>query len=278
MTTSRHTSTLCLVLLLLGGCRAYKKQETSEVRIVGGEFPHMNPDQRTMAHTVSLIARATPNSAMRCTGVVIGPHQVVTAAHCLVNAKQLDIGIGPRYWRLPGIQTTNIMRHPRWTKGYHYDVGIVTFSGDLPDKVKPVPIADKNNLKSGDTVLIAGYGSSGEVHPDLRGEFGFLRQVWVEVDLMEPETTTFTIKPYARKGGCHGDSGGPAFLDRGGKLELIGLISGPSTDAPCDEGHGTLTQIAKYQGWLKCAFQLAQNPLDTLADDESSVDCPASKG
>ncbi len=270
-------STLSLISVVISGCRANHKSDSSEVRVVGGQFAHMVNDQRSLAHTVSLIARNAASSGQQCTGILVGPHQIVTAAHCLVNIKQLDIGIGPRYWRLPGIQADNFMRHPGWTSRYHHDIGIITFTGDLPSQLKPVELATKPPLKSGDLILIAGYGSAGEIHPDVRGQFGFLRQATVEVDLMEPETNTFTLKPYTRKGGCHGDSGGPGFVDREGKLELVGVISGPSSDAPCDEGHGTLVQVTLYQGWLKCAFAAAGHPLATLADDESAKDCKVPK-
>ncbi len=264
---------LGLSVITMVACRAHRDSNASDVRVVGGQFVHMSQDQRTLSHSVSLIARSSTGDGHRCTGVVVGPHQIITAAHCLTNVKELDIGIGPRYWRLPGVKATNIMRHPRWTSSYPYDVGIITFSGDLPSQMKASTLSEDLTLRSGDKVLIAGFGSSGELHPDLRGEFGFLRQVQVDIDLVEPETNSFTIKPYTRKGGCHGDSGGPAFIDRQGQLELVGIISGPSSDAPCDEGHGSITQILRYQGWLKCAFAKAQTPLDSMKDDASSVDC-----
>ena len=85
-------------------------------------------------------------------------------------------------------------------------------------------------------------------------------------------TAFFFIKSLSIKGGCHGDSGGPAFTDREDKLELIGVISGPSTDAPCDEGHSTPTQVANYRGWLKCAFAAAGHPIAGLEDDDSFID------
>jgi hypothetical protein len=58
---------------------------------------------------------------------------------------------------------------------------------------------------------------------------------------------------------------------------LIGVISGPSTDAPYDEGHGTLTQVTNYQGWLKFAFAAAGHPIAGLEDDDSFIDCHSLK-
>ena len=90
------------------------------------------------------------------------------------------------------------------------------------------------------------------------------------------------IETYTGKGGCNGDSGGPAFIDNGETLSLVGATHGTSQgmdSVTCDKGQGTWTMVNLFQGWMKCTFAAHGNPLPTLADDSSSTDCqPESVG
>jgi len=253
----------------LSACRHLHDSDVSKTKVVNGEYVHMSIDQRSAMHAVSVVATLENETVQRCSGLVIGPRHVVTAAHCLKGAKSVDVGKGAALRRLPGTKTAKFTPHPLWAGTYEHDIGIVTLTGELPDELGPAPLAKGYDLKVGDYVLLAGYGRRLESI----NEYGHLQQVWVLVNLLEPETKTFTIQPYTLKGACHGDSGGPTFVDLNGTLKVIGITSGPSVDAPCDVGHGSFVQVVQYQGWMKCAFAAAGDPLYNLADDESAAAC-----
>ena len=95
---------------------------------------------------------------------------------------------------------------------------------------------------------------------------------------MDTQKRILGITTNTGKGGCNGDSGGPAFIDDNGTLKLVGATHGPSLtmeNVKCDAGHGTWTMVNLYQGWMKCAFAAENSSLDSLGDDDSSSDCQA---
>ena len=71
-------------------------------------------------------------------------------------------------------------------------------------------------------------------------------------------------------GSCYGDSGGPAYIQSGGQLTVIGATSRGSN---CDTGDGLYTDVRYYQGWLKCTAKEFGQPLGSLLNDSSNEAC-----
>ena len=80
-----------------------------------------------------------------------------------------------------------------------------------------------------------------------------------------------------KKGACFGDSGGPMYVKHPEKecLALAGTIIGHSRGQQykCGNGGGSIADISRYQGWLKCVFNQANQPLPHLEDDASASEC-----
>ena len=140
-----------------------------------------------------------------CTGTIIGPHTVLTAAHCVSpvtigNGQQIDLLPGTTL-ALPGIPTTTRTFNPAWNVNNLqacHDEGILHTAQTLS------PICNRGTLNRNATVRIVGYGSNTHAN----GGVGTKRQATVSIVaannvLLQDGTSTRQT--------CHGDSGGPAF-------------------------------------------------------------------
>src|SRR5690606_35169171 len=72
-------------------------------------------------------------------------------------------------------------------------------------------------------------------------------------------------------GPCFGDSGGPAFVQRGGTWYLGGITSWG--DAYCTQ-FGVSTRVDAYASWI-AAFSSVPEPPDCSANGTCNAECPA---
>jgi len=270
-------SRFVIVWLALGGaisCRA--RNIDSDVKIVGGEAVDKSSDKRAFDATLILyLLSGTEQST--CTGTLIGPSHIVTAGHCLKSATAVYVGWGPQFsGPESSITVTGFTAHQQWTDNVSdrkFDIGVVSFKGTLPANMHPVPFALSGDVTVGSELLLAGYGLAAQEDPETAG---ILRQVKVKAAVINNKDRILTIEVGTKRGGCNGDSGGPAFTSAGGILKLVGATSGPGAgmeNVKCDEGHGTWVMVNMYQGWMKCTFVAHGNPLTSLADDASASEC-----
>lgn len=266
---------------------------SSQMKIVGGERVETAKDQRITPSVVKLkyYDPSAEGKQEVCTGFLIGPTHIVTAAHCLLGKEDLGLTISygvdgseSIYYPLPIKARTP---HPLWNFeniSVKYDIGLISLKVPLdtnhhdPKPWSTLEIFDFEDLKNGDEVMMAGYGKLHHA-PDAPNEV--LYQVKEKIALLNRETRSFAIQHGKGVGGCHGDSGGPITLDQDGKLRVAGIMHGEGKDAngesleglSCDVGFGTFAAISLYQGWMKCTFEAHGNPLPGLKEDESSEEC-----
>ena len=192
-----------------------------------------------------------------CSGVVVEPRTVVTAAHCLYGYPDDDTGLSVRFGPQAAAPEREILAssfavHPNYSTSVTHDLARVTLTEDAP--VEPtgwstVPLGDDLLGRSLD---IVGFGETvaGEVDPDF-----FRRRAEVTVD----EVTDLQIKWFGDDGNlCDGDSGGAAF-DDGALLGV--LVEG---DTLCAEW-GAALRLDALGGWLD-----GSEP----GDDDDSLELP----
>ena len=172
-------------------------------------------------------------SGALCSGTVISPTVVLTAAHCVSPDV---VGTGNTFYVLTANDLTD-KTHPSpklTVKETHFDPAFdikQVFNGhdiavvilDTPTTIKPIPwnkdvMAD--SLKGQPTRLV-GYGLS-----DSFGETGagIKRQVSVKLNSFDGLfVKTGTLIPW--KGICSGDSGGPVLMKIGGVEKVVGVNS-----------------------------------------------------
>ena len=160
-----------------------------------------------------------------CSGTIIAPRAVLTAAHCLDE----DAGI-VRVWLGSGaeIVAESFVAHPSYrpNSATALDVGIVLMAQDLPRT--PVPLLTGRDARVGETAILAGWGRNQmSVGATLRAGSATITSVGALFLETQHTTNASSI--------CLGDSGGPIMLEEGGGWTVAGISSAASV-ATCNTG------------------------------------------
>ncbi len=178
-----------------------------------------------------------PGTGFFCSGTLITPNVVLTAAHCLegMNTSTIQIMFGNAVGSGTYVQTSEALMHPDYdTYNITNDIALIRLAGSAPANVIPIPALPPGlaltTADEGSSIEISGFGqtetqSSGDklhvnvnlskVCPGPGGcSFG---SGWAE-----PKTIGYPRTP---GGTCYGDSGGPAFFARNGQQYVVGVTS-----------------------------------------------------
>jgi len=203
-----------------------------------------------------------------CSGVLIGPRVVVTAAHCLTESQvKVAIGLGTRS-DVTLIQGKSI-KHPHFGAPYSgpfsFDLGLVLLSeAIIPPSAKPMPIASERDFKVGDHAVAVGYGSVAQHVDDSDPKENSGTPYLVEMriqdvfrkgdeDLRDDLSQWGLISAVAKNrqsGGCQGDSGGPLIVWRGDMPLVAGIVNGSLRGRQCDFEF-SFTNLDFYRPWIE---------------------------
>ena len=146
--------------------------------------------------------------------------------------------------------------HPSWGQKMGMgmdqgDIALVKFAGGLPEGYRKASmIRSENSIQNGRKVVLAGYGISNAV---TKSGAGRLRKAEVSVINNRPGKSEMILDQGQGSGACHGDSGGPAFIQRNGRLVLAGLTNRSyPPGAPDDCAHKVVyTKVPAYRSWIQ---------------------------
>jgi secreted trypsin-like serine protease len=179
-----------------------------------------------------------------CTGVLISPNLVITAAHCLDGSRtthQVVFNLANSSFKkllkkrtVTTSATSAFIAHPKYSEVVDKnndwyisnDIAIVKLKDKAPASAKPALIYDQQ-VKPGQKLILAGYGLTSENGPRILTD----RAYAVEIPVASSSGQRIIMDQSSGKGSFSGDSGGPAYLKTTQGLVLVGTTSGPVQNA-----------------------------------------------
>ncbi|MBV9218816.1 MAG: trypsin-like serine protease [Methylobacteriaceae bacterium] len=204
------------------------------------------------AHVVMVLKRSA-NTAGFCTGTVVAPNAILTAAHCVGRAADTrvhyrDGGGAPMLLAVaevainPGFRADAIRTRER-----SIDLALVRLTEPLPGRFHPAPLDTSGDVAIGHQFRLAGFGVAREAAAETGGV--------LRVAVLAARAPLSTVLLWAEDpsgggaGACTGDSGAPVFA----KDDAV-VVAVTSWASGSGAGHcGSLTQavLVKPQGtWI----------------------------
>jgi secreted trypsin-like serine protease len=249
-----------------GAFQSCRSPQSSQLKIIGGT--PVNMKDPILNHVAVLV---DADGSVVCTVAPIAKDIFITAAHCVfdkdlagwtirtgrsvIASKKTD----SKSTIEPG-ETLNvereIMAHNDYSRGLlevlepmaaPNDVALVKTSEPSAGTI-PVPIlvnSSRWSVESELPIVVAGYGRSEASSPE---SSGILQKAELRISKVTKSVMEFTAVDPEGKMGCHGDSGGPAFVTAGRNIWLVGIVS--RGDRACTKGTTVFTDLTEFWPFL----------------------------
>jgi hypothetical protein len=210
------------------------------LKIANGEVCSVDSRADTSSIVEVLLTDAA-GAQYTCTGTVISPTAVLTAAHCfLVNPVLVEVVATVNGTRQRA-SARSYRIHPDFRDsrdGFYFDDAAVIFMNTaLAAPVTPILLS--REAVEGEEAAVAGYG---QTRNDLATD-GVLRAGRASIRNV---TSNHIFISYTENEShpCRGDSGGALLVQDGGQLAIVGVVSQSAPDIPleviCSVGDETL--------------------------------------
>ncbi len=235
-----------------------------------------NGDPADIADLPSIVYIEVPDAS--CTGTVIDPSWVLTAAHCFSDGTPLQgvtIGLGgdslDGFTEVLGAE--RLLVHPDYQPpGFTADVALIELSGTTLTPPQPLAAAAAPDPIN-DIATIAGWGlvtnDPEPVPTDVlrRADAPVLAdEVCAGLYPVDYDPATFVCAGGQGQDVCAGDSGGPLLLPEGEQLVQYGSVSFGEPCGPASSTVGAYTSIASYRPWIDAQLAGTAPPTEAFSD------------
>jgi hypothetical protein len=164
--------------------------------------------------------------ALVCSGTVIAPQAVLTAAHCVTGSTLPEVAVGDTLAGATRHPALAALVHPAFDpQSLDHDLAVVIV--EPPLGVAPLPYATAlDGAAPGATIRVVGYGWTVANDPEPAAR----RTGTSALDAID---ALRLVSHAAPSQACEGDSGGPALFDAGGGEHIVGVAS--SGDTSCTQ-------------------------------------------
>ena len=247
-------------------------------------FPDRDVQSLTEAPWAAIINVVNGGKSFSCTGVLVDPMYILTAAHCMYPVQSLE----KVYVKFPHSKDSRVLtgfaakHHPRYTQNgvVLNDIGVIRLSSPVT-VFKPVTLTSKNDssyLKN--EMRLYGYGIDQNLDADeimktlkVTNRSSELKSYrWFNGSTMIGVGKFFS-KEKIWGGACKGDSGGPLVGFAGKNPVLVGVASFVITDGTyCNTSYPSVyTRVSVYLSWLKSTMGEMNRLYDRPGVPESLV-------
>ena len=208
-----------------------------------------------------------------CTGTLIGPNHVLTAAHCAETIEDELSGTFEVNGEL--YMTAEIFIHPDYnSRTLDNDLAILRLSEPVLN-VDPSAIFRDSPLV-GDLLFIVGFGGTGTAEDGNDGTFGVKRVGITTIDEVTDTLVSWIFDDESETNTTAGDSGGPGYIDIDGNLFVASVTSG-GTNLDSSLGDFAFnTRVDAFADWIDLV--VATTPADPPAQSDPIADSDPPNG